>query len=128
MTSSKLSPLLLGDLPTFQLAEFGIKLPDGTVVMSIAAQKHSISRHGDDFWKCAPYLAEVVETPSAVGQSPHHKDACELIKEIDSSGFNVLVAVNVEATSSGIYMVRSAYPIDMGTIERRVRKGFLRYV
>ena len=36
--------------------------------------------------------------------------------------------VSIAATAKGIYMVRSAYPIDIATIERRIRKGHLRYV
>jgi hypothetical protein len=74
------------------------------------------------------YLAEVVATPSAVGQSPHHADACELIKEIEHDGLNVLVALKIQQTASGLYIATSTYRIASDTIERRVRKGHLIYV
>jgi len=97
--------------------------------MSIAAQKHAHRRHGADFERCAPFLSEVVETPSAVGQSPHHTaSGFELIKELHAEQMNVLVAVNITKSNAGLYIVTSAYPIDTATIERRVRKGYLIYV
>ena len=122
---AKLKPLILGELPCFQLKQFGLILPEGYVAMSIAAQKHSMRNHPDDFPRCAPFLSEVVETPSLVGQSPLHTDAFELVKELHAEGLNVLVAVRIAPAPSGLYQVSSAYPLAMATIEARLRKGHL---
>ncbi|MFK4810698.1 hypothetical protein ACI3KW_10845 [Devosia sp. ZW T5_3] len=125
----KLQPLFLGELPTIQLKQFGLMLPDGQVLMSIPAQKHAIKSHPAEFDLCHPYLSEVVETPSLVGQSPHHVNSgFELVKEIDDQGLIILVAVCIKPTSSGIYMATSTYPISGVTMNNRVKKGHLIFV
>lgn len=96
--------------------------------MPIPAQRHAMKRHPDDFPRCLPFLSEVIETPSLCGQSPHHADGFELVKEIDDEGLIVLVALNIERSSSGLYIATSTYVIDQDKAERRVRKKHLIYV
>ncbi|WP_037377574.1 hypothetical protein [Sinorhizobium americanum] len=122
----KLKPLVLGKLPIDALKKAGIAVGGGDVVFSIAAQKHAISRHAHEFKMCRPYLALAVNSPTHVGQGPEHKNlGFELIYEQVDGDIIVLVAVHLEPRSDGTYIVKSAYPINRNTLERRIRKKFV---
>lgn len=119
-------PLVLGPLPTEQLAKASFNLAEGEVHFSIPAQKHAYGRHPDTYMSLVPFLSETVINPTHVGQAPdHHGRGFELVREIQSAGVIVLVAVTLRPTNSGIYHVMSTYPIDRNKLERRVRKRFL---
>lgn len=124
-----LKPLLLGSLPVASLKRAGIDAKEGDVVFSIAAQKHAISRHAEEFDICQPYLEAAVKSPTHIGQAPEHKDVgFELIYEHKTESVIVLVAVHLEPKKDGTYIVKSAYPINRDKLERRVRKKFVKVV
>ena len=114
-------------MPVDSLKKIGIAAVVGRVIFSIAAQKHAIKRHAAEFERCRPYLSLAVNYPTHVGQAPHHKGiGCELIYEHVAHGLIVLVAVHLEVlNANGTYIVKSAYPIDRGTLDRRIRKGYV---
>src|SRR5690606_2410519 len=119
-------PLILGDLPADHLQKFGLECAPGQVAFSIPAQKHAFERHPDTYMSCSLYLAQTVVEPTHVGQSPKHADqGFELVREIDDAGLIILIAVLIKPTKRGIYMVKSTYPIDIGKLENRIRKGHL---
>lgn len=121
--TSKLKLMVLGDLPCAALATWGLTLDAGTVHFGIPAQRHALRRHPDSYPDCVPHLEAVVATPTHVGQSPHHEeDGFELVRVVDG-GPIVLLAIKMERTESGIYIATSTYPIDVNTLERRIRKG-----
>jgi len=103
-----------------------LNLPAGPVQFSIAAQKHALGNHPDAFHVCEPFLAETVASPTYVGQGPEHKNkGFELVLSVKQKSLLVLVAIHLKPMKDGTYIVKSAYPINSGTLERRLRKGFL---
>jgi hypothetical protein len=122
----KFKALTLGELPLECLEKAGLKLAAGSVHFSIAAQKHALSHHGDDFYLCEPFLAETVASPTYAGQGPDHKGkGFELVLHTRRRDLIVLVAIHLKPTKAGTYIVKSAYPINSNTLKRRLRKGFL---
>lgn len=119
-------PLVLGPLPSAQLAKARILISDGEVHFSIPAQRHAYNRHPETYMSCAPFLSQTVLDPSHVGQAPDHAGTgFEIVREIKEEGIIVLLAVVLRPTNAGIYHVSSTYPIDRNKLERRVRKGYL---
>lgn len=126
MAYNKLSPLNLGPLPVDKLKAFGIDADIGDVIFSIAAQRHAIRGHAEEYTLCLPYLERTVQTPTHVGQAPDHKNVgIELIYEHIADKVIVLVAVHLEPREDGTYIVKSAYPINRDKLERRIRKKFI---
>lgn len=121
--NQKLTPLVLGTLPTDVLKALGFALPAGDVWFSIGAQKHAIKRHPDDYPLCMPHLGDVVANPTHVGQSPHHSDGFELVR--DTGGIIVLLGVLFAPGPNGLYIATTTYPLKRDTLERRVRKKHL---
>ncbi|QKC61059.1 hypothetical protein EFV37_01050 [Mesorhizobium loti] len=119
----KLSPIILGPLRTDLLKAGGIVLADGDVGFSIRAQKHAMARHAADYADCLVNLPEAVATPTHVGQSPHHPEGFELVR--DTGGIIVLVAVLLIPNADGLYAATSTYTLKRDTLERRIRKGHL---
>lgn len=117
--------LVLGDLPTDCLAKAGLDLEPRPVRFTIAAQKHAVSSHPHEFDLCQPYLAEIIASPTYVGQAPDHKNkGFELVLSAQSGGLLILLAVHIKPVD-GAYIVKSVYPINQNKLERRLRKGFL---
>ncbi|MCM2294421.1 hypothetical protein NAC44_19015 [Allorhizobium sp. BGMRC 0089] len=126
MSYNKLTPLRLGPLPIDKLKDFGILTPPGEVIFTVAAQKHAIKGHAAEFALCLRYIERAVQTPTYVGQAPQHKNlGVELIYEHVVDRVIILVAVHLEQTPEGFYIVKSTYPISKDKLERRIRKKFL---
>jgi hypothetical protein len=126
MSYNKLTPLKLGPLPVETLKAFGIKAAPGEVVFTVAAQKHAIKGHAEEFALCLRYIDRAVQSPTHVGQAPQHKDVgVELIYEHVVDKVIILVAVHLEQTKDGNYIVKSTYPIARDKLERRIRKKFI---
>ncbi len=122
---SKLRNLVLGVLPADRLAVTGLGLEAVPVRFTIAAQKHAIKRHPDEFHLCRPYLERTVKTPTYVGQSPKHEgNGFELVFESEQGDLLILLAVRLKQVG-GAYIVTSVYPINQDKLARRLRKGFL---
>ncbi|YBV93986.1 hypothetical protein M1D80_04875 (plasmid) [Phyllobacteriaceae bacterium JZ32] len=126
MSYNKLTPLNLGPLPVEKLKDFGVIAAPGDVVFTVAAQKHAIKGHAEEFALCLRYLDRAVQTPTHVGQAPQHKDVgIELIYEHAVDKVIILVAVHLVQTADGNYIVKSTYPIARDKLERRIRKKFI---
>ncbi|WP_156382008.1 MULTISPECIES: hypothetical protein [unclassified Aureimonas] len=126
MSYNKLTPLNLGPLPVDKLKDFGIVAAPGDVIFTVAAQKHAIKGHAQEFALCLRYLDRAVQTPTHVGQAPQHKGVgVELIYEHVMDKVIILVAVHLELTPAGTYIVKSTYPIARDKLERRIRKKFI---
>lgn len=121
----KLENLMLGDLPASLLARAGLNLPVRPIRFTIAAQKHAISGHPQEFDTCLPYLRDVVASPTYVGQGPEHRNkGFELVLSVKKGSLLILLALHIKPVA-GAYIVKSVYPIDKNKLERRLRKGFL---
>ena len=123
----KFHPINLGPLP-HDLVSAILRLPmaQGIVHYSAPAQMHSYQRHPDTFHLCQPFLAMAVAQPSYIGQAPGHTaDGFEHVLCAPDDEINVLVAITLRPCNMGLYRVRSVYPLDINTVLRRVRKGFL---
>lgn len=119
--------LVLGPLPHQRIGTLlGRPLSAGVVHCTAGAQKHAYDRHGPAFLRCHAYLAQVVSSPTYVGQGPHQRGGFELILEVPMDGLSILMALTLRPSNAGIYYVKSVYPVDFNKIDRRLRKGFLK--
>ncbi|MDQ0457967.1 hypothetical protein [Rhizobium paknamense] len=126
MSYNRLTQLKLGPLPVEHLKKFGIVAAPGEVIFTVAAQKHAIKGHAQEFALCLRYIERAVQSPTYVGQGPQHKNrGVELIYEHVIDKVIILVAIHLEKTEHGLYIVKSTYPISKDKLERRVRKKFL---
>jgi hypothetical protein len=121
----RFKPLMLGQLPVHHLKTFGLDLGEGSVTFTIPAQQHALKSHPDSFMSCVPYLSQTIVDPTHVGQSPKHVGkGFELVREVNTAGLIILVAVLIKPISRGIYMVKSTYPIDSEKLENRIIASF----
>lgn len=100
-------------------------MPEGVVHCSVGAQIHAYKKHGEDFMVCHAYMSQVISAPDYIGRGPNQADGFEMILEAPNEGHGVLVAVLLRPSNDGIYGVKSCYPIDFASIDRRLRKNFL---
>jgi len=115
----------LGPLPIDEIYRaFGISLNVGLVHFSVRAQQHARERHPDDFDLCLAHIERVIAAPDYVGRKPEQTDGFEMIGESDHA--IVLVAIKMRSDSAGRYIVASTYLIDRNSLERRLRKGFVK--
>ncbi len=93
---------------------------------SIAAQKHAMTRHPSEYELCVPHLAQAVANPTYVGQAPDHKNkGFELVLHVQKDSLIVLIAIHFKPSKNGVYIVKSCYPINASTLDRRLRKKHL---
>lgn len=100
----------------------------GVVHFSAANQDHAYERHGEQFVSCFPHIAATIAAPQFIGQSPHHSDGFEMVREssgLVGVGGHVLVALTIFPSDGGRYPIASVYPIGRGVVYRRLRKGHL---
>lgn len=117
----------LGRLPVSAIrAALGFELPPGDVHFSVRAQDHAEARHPGSLELCLRHIARIVAAPDYVGQGPRQKDGFELIGEARQEGTLILVAIKLRPDKEGRYLVASTYPISPDTLDRRLRKGFLK--
>lgn len=122
-------PLDFGPLPVDIINDLlGLEIEEGEVRMSINAQKHAARRHPDDYSRCMPHVASILERPLYIGDDFRNPGAIELIGRVSALGGPMLVAVEVEKDGDGYYNVRSFYPIGDGKIQARREKKHLKIV
>src|SRR6266568_4094343 len=120
-SSRRFRALDLGPLPAELVNRIlQCALPPGTVHFSAATQDHAFGRHGDEFLACLPHVAAAIIAPHYIGQSPHHLDGFEMIREAPDVSSHVLVAMTMAFDDGGRYSVRSVYQISRNTVLARV--------
>ena len=99
----------------------GLALAPGVVVFFPDRQEHAFGDEPHRHPICSPHLADVVSIPTHVGQQPKYiGKAFELVRAV-ASGEIVLLAIRLRPTRGGVYKVKTTYPIDRNTLERRIR-------
>jgi hypothetical protein len=119
----------LGPLPVELVSSFLRRtLAPGVIHFSSANQDHAFARHGQEFLSCLPHVGAAVLDPEYIGQGPDHPQEFEMVRAISGLseiGGHVLVALTLEIGAEGRYMIQSVYPINRGTVFRRIRKRHL---
>lgn len=112
----------LGALPVVQIQRcLGIELAPGILEFSADAQAHAFKKVPTRESICKPHLFDVVARPTHVGQQPKYVGTAFELVRVVPDGPIVLIAIGLAQTRSRAYGVRSVYPLDRGTLERRVR-------
>jgi hypothetical protein len=116
--------LNMGPLPVGLVQRcLGIELPPGLVEFSAHAQEHAFTKEPAREPVCRPHLLDVVARPTHIGQEPGYVgDAFYLVRQVPGNGPIVLVAIGLKPLRSRMYGVRSTYPLDLGTLQRRIRR------
>jgi len=123
----KWTTIRLGRLPVAAINKYlGLTLVPGNVVFFWKAQEHSFTKEPHREPICSPHYADVITNPTHVGQQPKHKkkgkdEGFDLCRKISPTGLIILMAIKMTPLKSGVYVVRSSYPLPLDTLERRVR-------
>lgn len=87
----------------------GTDLSVGDAWFSRAARQHFAEDHPEDYVACFPFLADVIETPTWLGQAAKHGDNFELVTRIATISRIVLAAVRLIPNRYGNYNIVSVY-------------------
>lgn len=117
--------IALGPLPVMIINRcLRLELRAGDVMFSADAQKHAYKRKPERYPICCPHYQDVIASPTHVGQQPGYEDDGFDLVKIMPGGTIILMGIGLRPMrKSGIYTVRSVYPLDKNTLERRVRVG-----
>lgn len=119
--------LVFGPLPVDEInLTLQLELDPGFVVISGNAQIHAARRHPDDFSRCLPHVAAIIENPLYLGDDARNPGKIELVGRVASLGGGLLVAIEITLDGDGLYNVTSFYPISNQKIEDRRQKGHLK--
>jgi hypothetical protein len=117
-------PILYGFLPVDVISPvLKEDLREGRVRLSALAHKHIAQDHPEDYEFCLRYMAQAIENPTYVGQSPWQIRNFELVKCIED--YNVLIAIGIEPNEHGSYNIRSSYRITYEKVRRRLAEKHL---
>lgn len=105
---------------------FFLRLEHDVVHLSDMAIKHICERHPHDYELCLASIEIIIIEPDYVGQSPLHPDNFVLIKQVMDSF--LMIAISTIPDEYGEYPVQSAYVVDSGALQRRLRKGYLKKI
>jgi hypothetical protein len=106
----------------------GLALAPGTVYYYAGAQHHAFfepdKRQREAI--CKPHYMDVVSAPTHVGQQPQHVGKSFELVRVTAAGPIILMGIRLKPIKkSGYYVVKSTYPINVDTLERRIRIGTL---
>jgi hypothetical protein len=119
--------LELGPLPADAINRtLGHDLESGNVILSVAAQRHALRRHPEEYAKCMPHIASAVSRPDFLGDDFKNHGKIELVVRVPALGGGLLVAVVIEPDGDGNYNVSSFYPVSAAKIENRRQKLHLK--
>ena len=115
----------LGPMPVVALARIGIQAEAGTVVFFNRAMKHTFEAYPQRRGICWPWLGAAVCTPTHIGQQPKHVGTGFDLTYVSPAGTIILVSLLLTPIKRDPhkYPVTSAYPVDMDSLERRLRVG-----
>ena len=106
----------------------GTELETADVWVSKACHEHIALDHADDYALIMDNFAEIIGSPTFVGQDPKHGENFYVVKRIPGPLLNehVLVAIGLTINTSGTYNVRTAYRIKPEDVDRRrLRKSLI---
>lgn len=115
----------LGPLPVEALAKLGIQSEPGVVRFHSHAMKHTFEAVPSRRPICWPLLGDVVNNPTHIGQQPKYVGTAFDLVHAVQNGPIILVSILLKPTTRDPhkYAVTSAYPLDLGSLERRIKKG-----
>ena len=117
---------MLGPLPVDSINRtLGHDLSPGDVIFTVAAQRHVLRNHPEDYPRCLPHVRNVVQHPHYLGDDLKNPGKIEMVSRVPALGTGLLVALVIEPDAHGRYGVSSCYPISEKKIENRRQKGFL---
>src|SRR4051812_36736441 len=112
--------LELGPLPVDLIeSTLAIEVEAGPVVFTVSNQKHSATRHPDDFGRCLPHIGAVVAKPIYLRDDFKNGGKIELIARVSALGSGLLVAVEIQPDDFGRYRIASMYPVSQKKIDNR---------
>jgi hypothetical protein len=97
----------------------GTDLEVGDAWLSKVAHQHFAEDHPDDYAACFPLPADVIESPTWLGQAAHHAENFELVTRLRSGSRIVLAAIKLERNRLGNYNVASVYCIEQKDVDSR---------
>lgn len=121
-------PALLhfGPLPVVQInLALQLELEAGDTVMSGRAQWHASQRHGEDYCRALPHVANVIAHPLYFGDDFRNKGKIEIVGRPQGWSEHLLVAVRIVQDTDGRYHITSIYPISASKVEARRAKNHL---
>lgn len=125
----RLQPYLFGDVPVRAINNaLDLDLEPGAAVMSIRAQQHSQRSHPNDYPRCFPHVASVINAPLYARDDFINEGKIELVGKPPALGEYLLVAVEISLDENGRYNVTSIYPISEKKVAARRESGHLRRV
>jgi hypothetical protein len=126
---TRLVPTLFGPFPVQALNRIlGLDLEPGDAIMPVNAQKHASRKRPEDFARCFPHVASVIERPLYARDDFRNDGKIELIGKPAAFGEYLLVAVEITLDAQGRYNVASIYPISEGKVAKRREGGHLKRV
>jgi hypothetical protein len=106
-------------------ATLGIEVEPGPVVFTVSNQKHSATRHPDDFGRCLPHIGSVIANPTYLRDDFKNGGKIELIARVTALRSGLLIAVEIEPDELGRYRISSMYPVSQKKIDNRREAGTL---
>lgn len=130
MTRNRLFDLFPGKMPDDAIYRvLGIELEAGEVKFSAPAQKHALRRHPADLPRIVPHLAQIIASPTYLGDDFRNPGKIELVGRIPGAAGAALIALTVEKDETdGYYHVCSSYFITQAELDRKRGKGILKIV
>lgn len=123
---AKLQPFVFGPLAVEAInSALDLELDHGDVVMSPNAQVHARRRHPEEFARCLPHVATIINNPLYVRDDFRNDGKIEMVGKPAGLGEHLLVAVEVSLDKDGLYNVTSFYPISEKKVASRRDKGTL---
>ena len=120
------APLYFGPLPVVHInLALQLELDAGETVMSGRAQLHASRRHGEDYCRALPHVANVLANPLYFGDDFRNKGKIEIVGRPQGWSEHLLVAVHIIQDAEGRYHITSIYPISAKKVEARRAKNHL---
>jgi len=122
------TPIILGVLPVDLINRtLGTELEPGDAILTATADRHIANDHPNDYGLVKASLGLVIESPTYIGQSPHHAESFELVRRVvGSNGIDiVLAAITLTRNEYGNYNVHSAYRLTEEKVTGRIKRGHL---
>jgi|GEM_PF-6415937 len=101
-----------------------ICLEHDAVHLSEKTIQHIYERHPQECELCLEFIEAIIVAPDYIGQSPLHQENFVLIKQI--MDLFLMIAICTVPNEYGKYPVMSSYIVPENTLQRRIRKGFLK--
>ncbi len=101
-----------------------LNLCNDEIHLSAKACGHIFERHPDDFTLCFHNVGIVISEPEFAGYTDKHPDNFTIMKALNDS--YILAAIEMKLNHYGKYPIQSMYLLDKDTMNRRLRKGFVK--